>query len=149
MAAKEICNRRAAVAYCPGTPRFRFPTDLMSNPYEVFSSGARHPAPLPSRTDPVLQSAWREALVVFSLWGIALAWSVGYCALFAYPPRDKLADAAANLTFTLGFPTWVFWGIVAPWVLCAVLSFFISRFVVTDEDLGIEPEEALKEIIDG
>jgi hypothetical protein len=38
---------------------------------------------------------------------------------------------------------------VAPWVLSAILSFFISRFVMTNEDLGIDPDEALKEIIDG
>jgi uncharacterized membrane protein len=102
-----------------------------------------------SAVDPVLHSAWREALVVFGLWAAAMAWSVGYCALFAYPPKDKLAEAAASLTFTLGFPTWVFWGIVVPWVLCSILSFFISRFVISDADLGIDPDEALKEIIDG
>ena len=97
----------------------------------------------------MLRSAWREALFVFALWGTAMAWSVSYCWLNAYPPQDQLEAAAERLTFTFGFPTWVFYGIVAPWVLCAILSFFISRFVMTDSDLGIEPEEALKEIIDG
>ncbi len=97
----------------------------------------------------MLRSAWREALVVFGLWGTALAWSVGYCALNAYPPQDRLAEAAAKLTYTFGFPTWVFYGIVVPWVLCSILSFFISRFVISDADLGMDPEEALKEIIDG
>ena len=120
----------------------------MVNPYEVSSRGDSASAP-PRGADPVLHSAWREALVVFALWGSAMAWSVGYCWLNAYPPKDQLAQAAEKLTYTLGFPTWVFYGIVAPWVLCAVLSFFISRFVMTDSDLGIDPDEALKEIIDG
>ena len=128
----------------PCTPAFRFPTELMSQPHAPSSLGAAA-----SRTDPVLRAAWREALVVFTLWGAALIWSVGYCALYAYPPKDQLAEAAAKLTFTLGFPTWVFWGIVVPWVLCAILSFVISRFVICDADLGIDPDEALKEIIDG
>jgi hypothetical protein len=126
------------------TPPFRFPTELMSQPHASPPPGTFAP-----RTDPVLRAAWREALVVFTLWGAALIWSVGYCALFAYPPKDQLAEAAAKLTFTLGFPTWVFWGIVVPWVLCAIVSFFISRFVICDADLGIDPDEALKEIIDG
>jgi len=117
----------------------------MSNPYQA----PRADSPLKSRVAPVLHSAWREALVVFALWGTAMAWSVGYCWLNAYPPPGQLAAAAEKLTYTLGFPTWVFYGIVAPWVLCAVLSFFISRFVMTDEDLGIDPDEAMREIIDG
>ena len=103
--------------------------------------------PLSTRVDPVLRSAWPEALAVFILWAVAMAWSVGYCALFAYPPKEKLAEAAGELTFTLGFPSWVFWGIVLPWVLCAVVSFLISRFVIADADLGIDPDEAMKEII--
>lgn len=116
----------------------------MSNPYETPRTGAPQPA-----VDPVLHAAWREALVVFALWGAAMAWSVGYCALRAYPPKEKLAEAAANLTFTLGFPTWVFYGIVLPWVLCVLASLLISRFVMRDADLGIDPDEALKEMIDG
>jgi hypothetical protein len=142
--ARAICNRRKPVAYCL-LPRYHFPVDLMTQPYVSSSGGIPPSAP----TDPVLRAAWREALVVFTLWGAALIWSVGYCALFAYPPKDQLAEAAAKLTFTLGFPTWVFWGIVVPWVLCAIVSFFISRFVICDADLGIDPDEALKEIIDG
>ncbi|HZL89222.1 MAG TPA: hypothetical protein VFB96_12655 [Pirellulaceae bacterium] len=115
----------------------------MSNPYQA----PRADAPLKSRVDPVLRSAWPEALIVFSLWSAALAWSVGYCALFAYPPKDKLAEAARELTFVFGFPAWIFWGVVLPWVLCAVVSFLISCFVIADEDLGIDPDEAIKEII--
>ena len=117
----------------------------MSNPYQA----PQDDAPLKSRIDPVLRSAWPEALVVFALWGVAMAWSVGYCAVYAYPPADKLPQAARELTFVLGFPAWIFWGVVLPWVLCAFISFLVSRFVMTDEDLGIDPDEALKEIIDG
>ena len=119
----------------------------MANPYEA--STRRGSALRPTTTDPILRCAWREALVVFALWGTAMAWSVGYCAIHAYPGKDRLAEAADQLTYTLGFPTWVFYGIVLPWVVCAVLSFFISRFVITNEDLGIDPDEALQEIIDG
>ena len=42
---------------------------------------------------------------------------------------------------------WIFWGIVVPWVTCVVISAIVSQFIMRDEDLGIDPEEAMKEII--
>jgi hypothetical protein len=132
-----------AYGILPGTTCPEFPPILMSNPHQPPSHDPR----LRSGVDPVLRSAWPEALVVFALWGTAMVWSVGYCALFAYPAKEKLAAAARELTFVFGFPSWVFWGIVLPWVLCAAISFYISRFVMTNEDLGIDPDEAMKEII--
>lgn len=91
--------------------------------------------------DPVLQSAWREARVVFSIWLAAIIYCVSYAALFGY------GRSSAELTFVLGFPDWVFWGIVAPWVTCVVLSALISQFMIRDENLGLDPDEALKEIL--
>ena len=79
--------------------------------------------------------------MVFAIWGTAGTWCVTYAALYGYNP------AAADLKFVLGFPDWIFWGIVVPWVTCVVLSAIISQFVMRDEDLGIDPEEAMKEII--
>ncbi|HUE72140.1 MAG TPA: DUF997 family protein [Pirellulaceae bacterium] len=129
------------------TPPCRFPTDLMSNPYEVYSSDAPPPATRAATPDPILQSAWREALTVFGTWGVALVWSFGYCAWFAYPGRDNMAEAAGKLTYVFGFPSWVFWGIVLPWLCCVAASFVLSRFVITDADLGMDPDEAMREII--
>jgi hypothetical protein len=95
----------------------------------------------PRSPDPVLQSAWREALIVFGIWGAALVWCVTYAALYGYN------RTTADLTFVLGFPDWIFWGVVVPWVSCVVVSAIVSQVLMRDEDLGIDPEEAMKEII--
>ena len=95
----------------------------------------------PRSPDHVLQSAWREAMMVFAIWGAAGTWCVTYAALYGYN------RTTADLTFVLGFPDWIFWGLVVPWVTCVLLSAIVSQFLMRDEDLGIDPEEAMKEII--
>jgi magnesium-transporting ATPase (P-type) len=82
---------------------------------------------------PILQSSRREALVVASLWLVAGVWSVSYCWLNGY------GNTPDKVQFTLGFPSWVFWGVVLPWVLCALLSLVIANLIMTDADLGTEP----------
>lgn len=84
---------------------------------------------------PILQSARREALVVVGMWIVAGAWSVTFCWLYGY------GNTPDKLHFTLGFPTWIFYGIVVPWLLCVVASTIIANFVMTDADLGVEPGE--------
>jgi uncharacterized membrane protein YhdT len=87
------------------------------------------------REDPVLTSARREALLVFAIWLAACVYSVGFCYRFGYW-RD-----AATLTYVLGFPDWVFWGVIVPWALCTGLCFVLSYFVIRDDDLGEEQAE--------
>lgn len=82
---------------------------------------------------PILQTARREAAVVATLWAVAGAWSVSFCYWNGYGVK------AEELHYTLGFPTWIFWGVVVPWVLCALLSLVIANLVMTDADLGNEP----------
>jgi hypothetical protein len=84
---------------------------------------------------PILQSSRREAAVVAGLWVAAGTWSVTFCYWNGYGATPD------KLQFTLGFPTWVFWGVVLPWVLCAALSLFIANVLMTDVDLGVEPGE--------
>jgi hypothetical protein len=88
--------------------------------------------------DPVLRNARREALLVVGIWLTAVVYSLSVCYRFGYG-RD-----AATLTYVLGFPDWIFWGVVLPWCVCTALSFVLSSFVITDDDLGEElPEESL------
>lgn len=90
------------------------------------------------RDDPVLVSARREAWLVFTIWFLTCLWVLTVCYRFGYE-RD-----AATLTYVLGFPDWVFWGVVAPWIVCTALCFVLAYFVIRDEDLGEEqPEEQL------
>lgn len=86
--------------------------------------------------DPVLTSARREAAIVLGLWLAAATYSVTYCHLTGYERK------AEEMTFVLGFPSWVFWGVVAPWVVCAVLSLVLSLGVMQDGELGEDGDAA-------
>jgi hypothetical protein len=90
-------------------------------------------APAP---DPVLRSARREALIVFGVWLAALCYVVPYCYAFGYNRRLE------DLKFVLGFPDWVFWGILTPWAVCVAISVWFGATFMRDEDLGEElPEQ--------
>src|SRR6185312_10274448 len=80
----------------------------------------------PPSPPPVLPSAWREAMMVFAIWGAAGTWCVMYAALYGYN------RTTADLTFVLGFPDWIFWGLVVPWVTCVVISAIVSQFLMRD-----------------
>jgi hypothetical protein len=82
--------------------------------------------------DPVLRSARREAAATLIAWACALSYTVIYCSLYGY------GRSLDDLHFVLGFPDWVFWGIVAPWGVCMVLCYWFSYVFMTDEDLGGE-----------
>ena len=85
--------------------------------------------------DPVLTSARREALLAFGIWLTACVYSVGFCYRFGYG-RD-----VDSLTYVLGFPDWMFWGVVVPWTVCTILCLLLSHFVIRDADLGEEQTE--------
>lgn len=85
--------------------------------------------------DPVLTSARREAVLTFLIWLAACIYSVTVCFRLG-SGRD-----VTTLTYVLGFPDWIFWGIVAPWTFCTVLCLVLATFVITDEDLGEEQTE--------
>ncbi len=84
--------------------------------------------------DPVLRSARREAIFVLVLWVAAVTYSVTYCYLNGY------GRSVESLTFVLGFPDWVFYGIVVPWLACVAISYWFSHFFMTDEDLGADED---------
>jgi hypothetical protein len=79
---------------------------------------------------PLLKSARREAIAAASIWLAATIYSVGYCSAYGYN------RAAESLTFVLGFPDWVFWGIVMPWGACTIVSTLFAFYFMKDEDLG-------------
>jgi len=95
------------------------------------------------REDPVLTSSRREACLVFLIWLAACIYTVGVCYRFGYN-RD-----VATLTYVLGFPDWIFWGVVTPWTVCTGLCFIVPYYVITDEDLGEERTEESLASADG
>ncbi|MEX2176930.1 MAG: DUF997 family protein [Pirellulaceae bacterium] len=86
--------------------------------------------------DPVLVSSRREAVVVLLIWLAACIYTVTYCYQHGYG-RD-----VDSLRFVAGIPDWVFYGIVVPWTICTLLSFWVSNFLIKDQDLGEEQPEA-------
>lgn len=83
---------------------------------------------------PLLKAARREALIAFTMWLTATVYSVGYCCAFGYGRK------AESLTFVLGFPDWVFWGLVLPWGFFTVAASGFAMCFMTDQDLdtGLE-----------
>jgi hypothetical protein len=88
------------------------------------------------REDPLIRNARREALAIALIAVLATTYSVGYCTLYGY------GRAGEPVRFVLGFPAWVFWGIVAPWGVCVGIAGWFSWWFMSDDDLGAEREEA-------
>ena len=88
--------------------------------------------------DPTFLHARREAWLILCAWAVCLIWTVGYCAFAAYdvPPEQ--------IQIILGMPSWVFWGVLVPWVAATLFSVWFSLAYIADDDLGeSDDEEAL------
>lgn len=86
--------------------------------------------------DPLLASARREAIITGAIYVLTMCYSVGYCLLFGYERPIE------ELTFVLGFPDWVFWGIVVPWLSVFVVSSVFAIWYMTDEPFGEDVGDA-------
>jgi hypothetical protein len=87
--------------------------------------------------DPLLRNARFEAFLVLATWITAAVYSVTYCRLYGYLPENQ------ELKFTFGFPSWIFFGVVIPWLSCALVSLVISLFVMKGDSLGAESDDSL------
>lgn len=82
------------------------------------------------REDPVVWTGRREALVILAIFLGAIIYTVTYCYLHGYH------RAPQTLTFIIGFPDWVFWGVVTPWFVCLLLSYWFGYLFMQDANLG-------------
>ncbi len=85
--------------------------------------------------DPVVTSSRREAIFAIALWGVALLYTIGYCYRFGY---DRSPD---DLRFILGIPDWVLWGVLAPWLVCTIVSSLFAKYVMADARIEDEAAE--------
>jgi len=90
--------------------------------------------------DPVLRSSRREAALILAIWLVAMVYTVTYCYVHGYQ-RSGVELSVEELNFVLGFPDWGFWGIVAPWGVCLVISFWFAFWFIRDEDLGADEDD--------
>jgi hypothetical protein len=73
----------------------------------------------------------REALTVAAVWCVGLVWVVGSILMFGYVPE---AERPAEPELILGMPSWVFWGLVVPWVVLIFVTWGFARFVLKDDE---------------
>ena len=92
--------------------------------------------------NPVLKGSRREAFIVGCMWLAIMLYSVLFCYFRGY--KTDLAQ----LKLILGFPDWVFWGIVVPWVACVVLSILFGSFFMKDEPLGDDLSEDESDLLE-
>lgn len=87
----------------------------------------------PPSKDPLLVSARREMTIALIMWAVAALCTLGVVSVWGYDRDPK------SLTFVLGFPDWVFWGIIVPWASSTILA---SIFAMTYmQDAPLEPDE--------
>ncbi|NQT17121.1 MAG: DUF997 family protein [Planctomycetes bacterium] len=88
------------------------------------------------RLDPVVRHARREAVVILVAFGVCLVWSVTSCYLAGYG-----APGETELSTVLGMPSWVFWGVLVPWLAADVFGFWFCFFYMVDDPLGESDDE--------
>lgn len=85
--------------------------------------------------DPVVVHSRREAIVILAAFAVCLVWSVGSCYLMGYH-----GPSGAELHMVLGMPSWVFWGVLIPWLGADVFGLWFCFVFMADDPLG-EPED--------
>jgi len=91
------------------------------------------------RYSDIFLNSRREAILIFCVWAVGLAWAVPYCYLNGYPAEFD----AASFSTTFGIPTWLFWGILVPWIAADIFTTWFCFHFMTDDDLGVAADEDL------
>lgn len=114
--------------------------------------------------DPLFLHSLREARFILGLWACCFVYTVVYCYAGGYLSHEPSSDAwpiaigevvgpldsfqrdPDFLTYPLGLgiPDWVFYGVVVPWGVCIVLTFWYAFFLYAEDDLS-SPEERLED----
>jgi len=85
---------------------------------------------------PVFLNSRREAIWIFCVWAIGLVWAVPFCYFTGY---DETVDAA-TFSMTMGIPTWLFWGILVPWIAADIFTIWFCFCFMKDDELGGDDE---------
>ncbi|MDA1275288.1 MAG: DUF997 domain-containing protein [Verrucomicrobia bacterium] len=82
----------------------------------------------PNRTqDPVYLNCRRETLLILASSAVFFLWVTGYCGLQGY------RDPSEPVELAFGMPSWVFWGVLIPWLAASVFTiWFCLGFIVDD-----------------
>lgn len=80
--------------------------------------------------DPLVRSTRREALIVLVIVAAAMTWTIGYCSVHAYE------RPAEDIQIIFGFPDWIVWGILLPWLACSAVSIVFALGIMSEDPLG-------------
>lgn len=89
-----------------------------------------------SEWDPVYLHARKEAALILGVWFLALLWTLPMSYLNGFESQVDIED----ITFIVGMPTWVFWGIGFPWMMANLITIWFCFFYFSEDDL--EPKES-------
>jgi len=89
------------------------------------------------RIDSAVRHTRREALLILAALAVCLIWSVSWCYLTGYGE-----PGGAPISTVLGMPSWVFGGVLVPWLAADVFTVWFCFFFMADDPLG-EPDDAL------
>lgn len=108
------------------------------------------------QVDPVYRNSLREAKFILGLWACCFVYTVTFCYSYGYlvhepllssfgpavtdlfGPLESLNRIPESVTYPLGLgiPDWVFYGVVLPWIICIVLTFWYGFYFFVDDDLS-------------
>jgi hypothetical protein len=90
---------------------------------------------LSHETDPVLEHSRREAILIGLAWAASTVYSCGYSYVFGYVRAGKPLGPQ-DIHPIGGMPSWIFWGVMVPWMVCALFTFWFAGAYMVDDDLG-------------
>lgn len=90
--------------------------------------------------DPLYASSIRELKWIIVAWAVNFAWVLGFCFLRGYGSEES------EISLVLGMPSWVFWGVMLPWILVTLFTAWFAMTQMADHPLEDSPTE---ESVDG
>ena len=88
------------------------------------------PKETPRDWDPRFLRARREAAIVLIAFFVWLCWTVGVSWRLGYQTKP------GELDLLFGFPSWVVWGVLLPWISATLFSVVFALRYIRDDDLG-------------
>ena len=85
----------------------------------------------------VFLNSRREAIVIFGSWFVALCWSVPYCYINGYGHQVD----PETFSTTMGIPSWLFGGILLPWIIADLFTTWVCFFYMKDDQLESPGDE--------
>lgn len=102
--------------------------------------------PPPSPEDPVYKNGLKDARFGMTFWAITTVVVCGGSWFMGYQHVGRRLTAA-DIKPVMGIPSWFFWSVVVPWVLCSVICVVYAGFIMTDDDLGQDHTDELNQEI--